>query len=164
MTADCWCEISAGHIISVFREIVQEEVTRSVAIGILYDLSVEWDLLNQRGYPKRGNLARGKQVIPGYFTRWPLVFHKMMSVITLITCRDQVCTSICSSFKIGHTMREICFNLPWIKSTSQIRSAWVLTSHHYGISPLFLQSSFHRETSLFSEVTPFKSQQFCRWL
>ena len=41
-----------------------------------------------------------------------------MSVITLITCRDQVCTSICSSFKIGHTMREIWFNLPWIKSTS----------------------------------------------
>ena len=64
MAADCWCEISAGHIIiSVFREIVQEEVTRSVVIGILYDLSVEWDLLNQRGYPKRGNLARGKQVI-----------------------------------------------------------------------------------------------------
>ena len=63
MAADCWCEISVGHIISVFREIVQEEVTRSVAIGILYDLSVEWDLLNQRGYPKRGILARGKQVI-----------------------------------------------------------------------------------------------------
>ena len=78
MAADCWCEISAGHIIiSVFREIVQEEVTRSVAIGILYDLSVEWDLLNQRGYPKRGNLARGKQVIPGisrddhwFSTKW----------------------------------------------------------------------------------------------
>ena len=33
MAADCWCEISAGHIISVFREIVQEEVTRSVVIG-----------------------------------------------------------------------------------------------------------------------------------
>ena len=70
MAADCWCEISAGHIISVFREIVQEEVTRSVVIGILYDLSVEWDLLNQRGYPKRGNLARQEN-------RWYPVFHKM---------------------------------------------------------------------------------------
>ena len=42
---------------------MQEEVTRSVVTGILYDLSVEFNLLNQRGYPKRGKLARGKQVI-----------------------------------------------------------------------------------------------------
>ena len=72
--------------------------------------------------------------------------------------------SIRSSSKIGHTMREICFNLPWIKSTSQIGSAWVATNHQYGISPLLLQTSFLRETNLFFEVTPFKSQQFCRWL
>ena len=54
---------SVQVIISVFREIVREEVTRSVVIGILHDLSVAGDLLHQRGYPKRGNLARGKQVI-----------------------------------------------------------------------------------------------------
>ena len=163
MAADCWCEISAGHIITVFREIVQEEVTRSVVIGILYDLSVEWDLLNQRGYPKRGNLAQGKRVI----------FHEMTIGFPQNDVSDNIDNMswpsmyklyICSSFKIGHTIREICFNLLWIKSTSQIRSAWVLTSHHYGISPLFLQTSFHRGTSLFSEVTPFKSQQFCCWL
>ena len=39
---------------SVFREIVQEEVT--VVIGILYDLSVECDLLHQRGCLKRSYL------------------------------------------------------------------------------------------------------------
>ena len=52
-------------------------------------------------------------------------------------------------------MKEICFNLPWIKSTYQIRSVWVATSHQYGISPILLQMSFYKETSLFSEVTPF---------
>ena len=55
------CHVESVHvIISVFREIVQEEVT--VVIGILYDLSVECDLLHQRGYPKRSYLAQGKQV------------------------------------------------------------------------------------------------------
>ena len=62
MAADC-CHVESVQviIISVFREIfVQEEVT--VVIGILYDLSVECDLLHQRGYPKRSYLAQGKQV------------------------------------------------------------------------------------------------------
>ena len=49
MAADC-CHVESVHvIISVFREIVQKEIT--VVIGILYDLSVECDLLrlSQKG-------------------------------------------------------------------------------------------------------------------
>ena len=45
---------SVHVIMSVFRKIVQEEVT--VVIGILYDLSVECDLLHQRGCLKRSYL------------------------------------------------------------------------------------------------------------
>ena len=45
---------SVDVILLVFREIVQEEVT--VVIGILYDLSVECDMLHQRGYSKRSYL------------------------------------------------------------------------------------------------------------
>ena len=42
------------------QEDLQEEVT--VVIGILYDLTMKSDLLHQKGYLKRGNLAQGKQV------------------------------------------------------------------------------------------------------
>ena len=55
--------MESGHVIiyiSVFRETGQEEVT--VVIGILYDLTKKCDLLHQKGYLKRGNLAHGKQV------------------------------------------------------------------------------------------------------
>ena len=120
-------------------------------------------------FPKRGNLDEGKQV---KFQETTIGFpqndvfmwneHKNSILITF-HYQDLYMYCICSSSKIGHTMREICFNLLGIKSTSQIRSTWVVTSHQYGITPLLLQTSFHRETSLFFKVTPFKSQQFCRW-
>ena len=45
----------------LLERLCKKEVT--AVIAILYDLSMECDLLHQRGYPKRGNLARGKRVI-----------------------------------------------------------------------------------------------------
>ena len=44
----------------LLERFVQEEVT--VVIGILCDLTMKFDLLHQKDYLKRGNLAQGKQV------------------------------------------------------------------------------------------------------
>ena len=105
-------------------------------------------------------LAQGKQVTflqsnHWFSTKWCQWNERKNSI--LITCRYQVLYSIIALPKLVIPWRQLlfCFNLPWIKSTSQIRSVWVATSHQYGISPILLQMSFYKETSLFSQVTPF---------
>ena len=90
-----------------------------------------------------------------FSTKWCQWNERINSI--LITCHYQVLYSIIALSKLVIPWRKLlfCFSLPWIKSTSQIRSVWVVTSHQYGISPILLQMSFYKETSLFSEVTPF---------
>ena len=59
-------DVESVHVIlSVFRKIVQEEVT--VVISILYDFSMECDLLHQRGYPKRSYLISPRKTLGNQF-------------------------------------------------------------------------------------------------
>ena len=85
-------DVESVHVIlSVFREIVQEEVT--VVISILYDFSMECDLLHQRGYPKRSYLISPRKTgeISGHyhwFSGKRCLWNEQKNVI-LRTCHYQ---------------------------------------------------------------------------